>query len=72
MTHDIFSPHHGRGAAASLASTWHALCCLPATHAWFWLARSTPVDAAPAIGLVLLDALPRLLDVFGAGAFCNG
>ena len=72
MTHDIFSPHHVRGAAASLASAWNALCCLPTTHAWFWLARSAPGDAAPAIGLVLLDALSRLLDAFGAGAFCHG
>ena len=72
MTHDIFNPHNGRGAASSLASAWNALCCLPANHAWFWLARSAPVEAAPAIGLVLLDALPRLLDAFGAGAFCHG
>ena len=72
MTHDIFSPHAGRGAASSLASAWNALCCLPATHAWFWLARSGPVEAAPAIGLVLLDALPRLVDAFGTGAFCHG
>ena len=72
MTHEIFSPHHGRGTAASLASAWNALCCLPATHAWFWLARSGPVEAAPAIGLVLLDALPRLLDAFGAGACGHG
>ncbi|MDP7151659.1 MAG: hypothetical protein QGI70_11885 [Paracoccaceae bacterium] len=72
MTHEIFSPHAGRGAASSLASEWNALCCLPATHAWFWLARSAPVEAAPAVGLVLLDALPRLLDAFGAGAVCHG
>ena len=72
MTHDIFNPHNGRGAAVSLASAWNALCCLPATHAWFWLARSCPVETAPAIGLVLLDALPRLVDAFGAGAFCHG
>ncbi|MCC1492777.1 hypothetical protein [Cognatishimia sp. F0-27] len=72
MIHDLFNPHHDRGAAASLASAWNALCCLSATHAWFWLARSGPVEAAPAIGLVLLDALPRLLDAFGAGAFCHG
>ena len=72
MTHETFSSDHGRGAASSLASAWNALCCLPATHAWFWLARSAPVEAAPAIGMVLLDALPRLLDAFGAGAFCHG
>ena len=72
MTHETFSPHHGRGAASSLASAWNALCCLPATYAWFWLARAAPVEAAPAIGLVLLDALPRLLDAFGAGVFGHG
>ena len=87
MTHDQTNTHLGRGAASSLASAWNALCCLPATHAWFWLARSGPPGgfaatiiemcasahgAAPAIGLVLLDALPGLLDAFGAGAFCHG
>ncbi|WP_157041409.1 hypothetical protein [Roseobacter sp. MED193] len=72
MTHDLTKSHHGRRPATSLASAWKALCCLPATHAWFWLARSGPVEAAPAIGLVLLDALPRLVDAFGAGAFCHG
>ncbi|MBA4782092.1 MAG: hypothetical protein H2045_02610 [Rhizobiales bacterium] len=72
MTHETFSPYHGRGAASSLASAWNALCCLPATHAWFWLARSGQVETAPAIGLVLLDALPRLVDAFGAGAICHG
>lgn len=72
MTHDHTNSYHGRGTATSLASTWNALCCLPTNHAWFWLARSGPVDTAPAIGLVLLDALPRLLDPFGTGAFCHG
>ena len=87
MTHDHLHPHHGRRPAAALASAWNALCCLPATHAWFWLARSGPPGgfaatilemcasahgAAPAIGLVLLDALPRLLDALGAGAICHG
>ena len=72
MTHVHIHPHHGRGPAAALASAWNALCCLPATHAWFWLAQSGPVETAPAIGLVLLDALPRLVDAFGAGAFCHG
>ena len=72
MTHDHTNTYHGRGPAASLATAWNALCCLPATHTWFWLARSGPVEAAPAIGLVLLDALPRLLDALGAGAFCHG
>ncbi|MCB2092997.1 MAG: hypothetical protein KDE11_01180 [Rhodobacteraceae bacterium] len=72
MTHDIFNPHNGRGSAASLASAWNALCCLPTTHAWFWLARSGPIETGPAIGLVLLDALPVLLDALGQGAFRHG
>ena len=72
MTHVHIHPHHGRGPAAALASAWNALCCLPATHSWFWLVRSAPVEATPAIGLVLLDVLPRLLDVFGTGACGHG
>ena len=72
MTHVHLHPHHGRGPAATLASAWNALCCLPATHPWFWLVRSAPVEAAPAIGLVLLDALPVLLDALGQGALRHG
>ncbi|MEC3862369.1 hypothetical protein VK792_13830 [Mesobacterium sp. TK19101] len=60
------------GPTTPVASAWNALCCLPATHTWLWLARSGPVETAPAIGLVLLDALPGLLDAIGAGAFCHG
>ena len=72
MTHDIRHHHHGRGPAAALASAWDALCCLPATQPWLWLVRSDALEAAPAIGLVLLDVLPRLLDAFGAGACGHG
>jgi hypothetical protein len=87
MTHVHLHPHYGRGPAAALASAWNALCCLPATHPWLWLVRSAPPGgfaakviemrasahgAAPAIGLVLLDALPVLLDALGAGAFRHG
>ena len=87
MTHVHIHLHPGRGPAAALASAWNALCCLPATHPWLWLVRSAPPGgfaatiiemcasvhaAAPAIGLVLLDALPVLLDTLGAGAFRHG
>ncbi len=72
MTHGLHHPHHGRGPAAALASAWNALCCLQATQPWIWLVRSAPVEAAAAIGLVLLDALPRLLDALGAGACGHG
>jgi len=72
MTHGLNHPYHSRGPAAALASAWNALCCLPANQPWLWLVRSAPVEAAPAIGLVLLDVLPRLLDAFGAGACGHG
>ena len=72
MTDVHLHSDHGRGPAAALASAWDALCCLPATHPWLSLVRSAPVEAAPAIGLVLLDALPVLLGAFGAGAFRHG
>jgi hypothetical protein len=72
MIHDRIHPQHGRGPAAALVSAWNALCCLSATQPWFWLVRSAPIEAAPAIGLVLLDALPVLLDALGAEAFRHG
>ncbi|SEA97747.1 hypothetical protein [Rubrimonas cliftonensis] len=87
MTHDRLHIHQGRGPAAALASAWNTLCCLPTTHPWFWLVRSAPPGgfattiiemcafahgATPALGLVLLNALPVLLDALGAGAFRHG
>lgn len=72
MTNGFSHPHVGRGPAAALASARNALCCLPATHPWLWLVRSAPLEAAPAIGLVLLDILPGLLDALGAGACGHG
>jgi len=72
MTHAHRTPSFGRGPTAALASAWQALCGLLATHPWFWLARSGSIEAAPAIGLVLLDALPNLLDALGAAAGGHG
>ncbi len=70
---DAYRPSFtGRGPADALASAWQALRGLLATHPWFWLARSGPVEAAPALGLVLLDALPNLLDALGAAAGGHG
>ena len=69
------SCHHShvrRSAPDALASAWNALCCLPATHSWLWLARSGAIEASPAVGLVLLDALPKLLVALGAGVFSHG
>ncbi len=72
MIDDTCHPHHRRGPVAALVSAWNALCCLPATHPWFWLVRSAPVETTPAAGLVLLDSLPVLLDAFGTGGFRHG
>ena len=72
MTDVHLHPHHRRRPVAALASAWNALCCLPATQPWFWLVRSGPVEAAPAIGLVLLDVLPGLLDALGSGVLGHG
>lgn len=78
---------HVRPASAHLASAWCALCRLPAAEPWFWLVRSGAPgglaakiiqagahapDTAPAIGLLLLHELPRLLVALGKGALGHG
>ena len=60
------------GPASALASAWQALCSLLATHPWLWLVRSGSLEAAPAVGVVLPDALPNLLDALGAAAVGHG
>jgi hypothetical protein len=72
MIHEVIKPHQRRRAAQSLASARKALCCLPATHPWFWLVRPGPFDTASAFGLVLLNAVSVLLDALGPGAFHHG
>jgi hypothetical protein len=72
MTHDSNHPHDRRSAPDALASAWNALCCLLATHPWLWLARSGAIEATPAVGLVLLDVLPKLLVALGAGVLSHG
>lgn len=70
---DAYRPSFSANRPASaLASAWQALCGLLATHPWLWLARSGSVEAAPAISLVLLDALSNLLDALGAAAGGHG
>lgn len=71
MTHGRVDISDFRPATA-LASARDALCGLWATHPWVWLARSGPIEASPAIGLVLLDVLSILLDAFGAGVCGHG
>ena len=76
-----------RRPPAGMASAWGALCRLSATDPWLWLARSSApggcaakteesgtfaTRAAPTIGVVLLEGLPKLLDALGAGAAHHG
>ena len=61
-----------RQTSAALASTWCALCRLSTSSPWLWLVRSSAFEAAPAIGLVLLDGLSRLLVALGEGAPGHG
>ena len=72
MTHDSNHPNVRRSAPNALASASNALCCLLATHPWLWLARSGAIEASPAVGLVLLDVLPKLLVALGAGILNHG
>ncbi len=72
MTYESQHPNVRRSAPNALASAWNALCCLLATHPWLWLARSGAIEATPALGLVLLDALPKLLVALGAGILRHG
>lgn len=48
------------------------LCRLPAPGAWFWLVRPTTAEEAATLGLVLLHALPGLLERFGAEVLGHG
>ena len=72
MTHDSNHSYGRRSAPDALASAWNALCCLLATHKWLWLARSGAIEATPAVSLVLLDVLPKLLVALGAGVLRHG
>ena len=72
MTYESQHPNVRRSAPNALASAWNALCCLLATHPWLWLARSGAIEASPAVGLVLLDVLPKLLVALGAGVLSHG
>ena len=72
MTYESQHPNVRRSAPDALASAWNALCCLLATHPWLWLARSGAIEASPAVSLVLLDVLPKLLVALGAGVLSHG
>ena len=72
MTHESQHPNVRRSASDALASAISALRGLPFSDAWLWLARSGAIEASPALGLVLLDALPKLLVALGTGILRHG
>ncbi len=67
MRHDQL-PNNYR-PATPLASAWQTLCSLPATHPWFWLARSGALETAAPVLLVLFDGLSGFLGGSGPGIF---
>jgi len=68
MTDDAFS--NDNRPTTPLASAWRTLCGLPATHPWFWLARTASPETLPLLALVLFDGLSGLL--VGTGACGHG
>ena len=78
MTHARNHPkscHHThviRSAPHTLASAISALRGLPFSDAWLRLVGSGAIEATPAVGLVLLDVLPKLLVALGAGVLSHG
>ncbi len=78
MTHARNHPKSGqhpyvrRSAPNALASAISALRGLPFSDAWLRLVGSGALEASPAVSLVLLDVLPRLLVALGAGILRHG
>lgn len=70
MTNDAFS--NDNKPTTPLASAWRTLCGLPATHPWFWLARSPSAETLPLVALVLFDGLSRILGGTSTGACMHG
>lgn len=72
MTHDSRHPNIRRSAPDALASAISALRGLPFCDAWLRLVGSGAIEASPAVSLVLLDVLPKLLVALGAGILRHG
>ena len=72
MTHDNQHFPVRRSAPDVLASAISALRGLPFSDAWLRLVGSGAIEASPAIGLVLLDDLPKLLVAIGSGVLSHG
>lgn len=72
MTHDNQHSFARTSAPDALASAISALRGLPFSDAWLRLVGSGAIETSPAIGLVLLDALPKILVAVGTGIFRHG
>ena len=72
MTHEHNHSHGRSSAPDALASAISALRGLPFSDAWLRLVGSGAIEATPALGLVLLDVLPKLLVALGAGVLSHG
>ena len=72
MSHDNRHFHVRKSAPDALASAISTLRRLPFSDAWLRLVGSGAIKASPAVGLVLLDALPKLLVALGAGILRHG
>ena len=72
MTHDSNHSHVRRSAPDALASAVSALRGVPFSDAWLRVVGSGAIEASPAVGLVLLDVLPKLLVALGAGILRHG
>ena len=65
-------PYVRRSTPNALASAISALRGLPFSDAWLRLVGCGALEASPAVSLVLLDVLPRLLVALGAGILRHG
>ena len=72
MTHERNHSHGRRSAPDALASAISALRGVQCSDAWLRLVGSGAIEASPAVSLVLLDFLPKLLVVLGAGILRHG
>lgn len=72
MTYESQHPNVRRSAPDALASAVSALRSLPFADAWLRLVGSGAIEATPALGLVLLDVLPKLLVALGTGILSHG
>jgi hypothetical protein len=67
---ELYHDHHH--PPSPMAPAWSAVRGLSSACPWLWLARPGAIEAASAIGLVLLESLPRVLGTIGAEISSHG